>query len=1020
MSLLDDFVEQNRAKKSSGHAAFDQPQGASLLPNGIDGNVGGGGYTPGVLGTNKAGIFWLDKVDFTISSRMLALQVSSDTLFIVFERGKLLRVNLQKADDIVEIEIPISKGEILDGNLKLYVDPTARHVIISTLRGTNYYHTSGWGKAKILGKLKDTYITAVAWNKSPKAVSGASNSTYPILLGTQSGDILETEFQPSQELFKNDIKYLQKLYELPQPEPVLGLNVEPFPADQRKYHVIMSTKTRLYQFVGFVDVFSGNDKALFKTLFAENSKMPNYQEIPGDESAGTLSVFSKHHEKGSLGASSTAAWLTSMGIYYGELVYGSQKAGDSVIKGAVLLPYPEDETSTPEVPISCVLTEFHIILLYPTRLKAVCVLNNVIIYEESISSPNSEPAQAILVDLIAQTYWVYSSAALFEIGISDEDRDIWRIYLQRNQFDLASKYAHDNEEKDIVLRAQANHCFASKQYKQSADYYAQSTMSFEETVLKFVHIKNNDALQRYLEVKLEALGTKDRMQISLIATWLIEINLAILNTFDAKISSAKNDISSNNDGSQSHILRNLEAEKKVSDDSFREFLSKYRKYTEKTVVYQLIKSHGRDDIMLYYADMLGEYHRIIDYWAKMGEYRKALEVLGKHVTPNYIYEYAIILIQHHPEELVDILMRQPDLEPRKLIPAFVKYEQKAVYNDRRNQAIRYLMFCVQEQKNTDPVVHNYLLTSLAKQGGVDAEHSLLTYLDSQGQSMVCNLDYALRVCRKYNRIQTCVYLYTKLGHHEDAVELALECNDLELAQISADKPKDRDLQRLLWLKIARHAINKEGDLKLARDIACSSKILEIEDILPYFPDFTQIDDFKEDICLALEDYEEEQQKLRIGMEESIQASQAIQSDMQDLRNRFTILAMDEVCQQCDQPLFLSQSSVFPCGHTFHTECLTLQVSMSSNRIQIKRIRELQTAIKELSRQQRKLKLLQAGTKSKHHELEELFAKLKKAREGLHEIVARECILCGEAMIKSVTEVFVDQDHDASEVSSWII
>ncbi|KAJ1678593.1 tethering complex subunit [Spiromyces aspiralis] len=426
--------------------------------------------------------------------------------------------------------------------------------------------------------------------------------------------------------------------------------------------------------------------------------------------------------------------------------------------------------------------------------------------------------------------------------------------------------------------------------------------------------------------------------------------------------------------------------------------------------------------MLYYADLLGDYKLIIDYWLSVGDYKQALTVLGKHVTPAYIYEYSVVFIQHCPEELINILMRQPDIEPRRLVPAFVKYEQTVANRSKRNQVIRYLMFCVQERGNRDPVVHNYLFTALAKQGGVDAEQALLTYVESQGQEMVCSLDYALRVCRKYNRIHTCVYLFNTLGHYEDAVDLALECSDLELAQQSADKPENADLKRCLWLKIAKHVIEKQNDLKLARDITRTSKVLAIEDILPYFPDFTQIDDFKDDICQALEDYEEQQRKLRLEMEESVQASQMIQADMQGLRNRFAILAIDETCQHCDQPLFLSQSSVFPCGHAFHTECLTLQVSISSNRVQSRRIRELQDTIKELARQQRKLKLLQAGgaVRSRKQELESLFAKLKKARANLHDIVAKECILCGEVMIKSVAEGFIDYDQETDEMATWAI
>ncbi|KAJ1674237.1 tethering complex subunit, partial [Spiromyces aspiralis] len=376
MSLLDDFIEQNRPGRGG-----DLPDPAQ--DNAFRVNIGEG-YIPASLGINKSGIFWLDKVDFTISSRILALSVANSILFIVFEGGKLLRINLQKANDITEIEIPLAKSDSL-GQPKLYVDPTARHVLISTPQGANFYRLEGWAKAKPLNKFKGMFITALAWNRSLMAVSGASTSTHPILLGTHSGEVWEAELQASDELFKSDIKYFHKaredtsVYELPLQERVLGLHAEPFPVDPKTYFVIMTTQTRIYQFVSQVDLFTGgSDQSLFRQLFKNNAMNPNYQEIPGEGGAGTLYLYTKSRGLDIQAASSAIVWLTSMGIYYGELVYGSQKPGGSVVKGASLLPYPDDDggAEASELPISAALTEFHIILLYKGRLKAICILNN--------------------------------------------------------------------------------------------------------------------------------------------------------------------------------------------------------------------------------------------------------------------------------------------------------------------------------------------------------------------------------------------------------------------------------------------------------------------------------------------------------------------------------------------------------------------------------------------------------------------------------------------------------------------
>lgn len=68
---------------------------------------------------------------------------------------------------------------------------------------------------------------------------------------------------------------------------------------------------------------------------------------------------------------------------------------------------------------------------------------------------------------------------------------------------------------------------------------------------------------------------------------------------------------------------------------------------------------------------------------------------------------------------------------------------------------------------------------------------------------------------------------------------------MELARINADKPEDDDLLRKkLWLNIAKHIVQENKDIKSALEFLKQSNLLKIEDILPFFPDFVLIDDFK--------------------------------------------------------------------------------------------------------------------------------------------------------------------------------
>ncbi len=105
----------------------------------------------------------------------------------------------------------------------------------------------------------------------------------------------------------------------------------------------------------------------------------------------------------------------------------------------------------------------------------------------------------------------------------------------------------------------------------------------------------------------------------------------------------------------------------------------------------------------------------------------------------------------------------------------------------------------------------------------------------------------------------------------------------------------------------------------------STTTIKIEDILPFFPDFVVIDDFKEEICDALEGYSEHIQSLKAEMDEATKSAELIKADIKNLQNRFITLDALEKCSICNLPLLTRQFYVFPCQHTFHADCLIGQV-----------------------------------------------------------------------------------------------
>lgn len=133
-------------------------------------------------------------------------------------------------------------------------------------------------------------------------------------------------------------------------------------------------------------------------------------------------------------------------------------------------------------------------------------------------------------------------------------------------------------------------------------------------------------------------------------------------------------------------------------------------------------------------------------------------------------------------------------------------------------------------------------------------------------------------------------------------------------------------------RLPEYKASKHGDTNAhcsmpfrAMEFLESTPLLKIEDILPFFPDFITIDDFKEDICDALEEYGHQIEQLKTEMNSATEAAEAIKREIADLRNRFVVVDAAAKCDSCGQQLLARQFYVFPCQHAFHADCLIREV-----------------------------------------------------------------------------------------------
>ena len=217
----------------------------------------------------------------------------------------------------------------------------------------------------------------------------------------------------------------------------------------------------------------------------------------------------------------------------------------------------------------------------------------------------------------------------------------------------------------------------------------------------------------------------------------------------------------------------------------------------KATTIELLSSHGRMDEWLLYAK--DDLEWVLQQLMQDAQYDQAIALLRRHAQPAKVqelyYKLCPSLIVHRPKDTIDMLCDIKTLDPAKLIPALMRYEEHfhAAQQQQPHAAavassaappppaglsLRYLEHCVYRHRNRDPVVHNYLISLYAAEPD---SAPFLRYLDSQKQAPVFDTQYALRVCHERGQQQACVAIYTMMRLYEEAVTLALTF-DIPLAK----------------------------------------------------------------------------------------------------------------------------------------------------------------------------------------------------------------------------------------------
>ncbi|CAF1189824.1 unnamed protein product [Rotaria sordida] len=958
-----------------------------------------------------------------------------------------------KTSSFPEVQMP-------DAISKVFLDPYGRLVIVSTRDKRDVYIlVSSTNSLKLIkkpirfGNATSFILVSVSWcNRFLQQ----QNDVVALLAG-QDGSIYEVSIRSDGELSSCNEVYpsFKSIMDMNR-DSVTGIycDVKSAYEDNTNIFVVITTQKALYYFEHQID--SSRKSDYFSTFFAffRDASLSDLKhlEFPSGNAQSEIQLFVKRKSSTTQLLQRQFAWITGAGLFYTEI--DPVNVQNSFIQRHRIIDYYIDKSlkqrDEEQPPKSVALTEFHCLMMFPNenQIRAVCTVNKKIVMIDG-SMASGRPV-CYARDQIRDQLWACTDEHVLRYTINDERRDVWRVFMQKQDFQKAFETCVVVDDPDETARRQrsinskhADYLFNEKKYTLSATIYATSDTSFEDVTLKFFALRDKEPLREYLQAVLQyQKPSTDSTQITILTLWLTDLFLNELDELRQKDSTTTNQTTTS-PNSNNRSPFNLQSQDEFLDENsrkekFDEIRRKFQYFLRKpeiqsclkehrSAMYDLLTSHGDLDDLILFAEHVQDYERVILLYLEREDYEKALKTLEPLSNYQLLYKYSPTLIEKLPENLISVWKKKYNerFEAKELLPAMIAYSRayptgKAVLD--------FLKFCL-TRGCIDKSIHNYLLSEYVK---FDPSQ-IMPYLRNQKEDphiITYDPRYALRLCIDHDLKEESVFLYRLLNMHEEAVDTALQVNVKLAKECASTVPSSDERAKNLWLKIASSVVTQGHDLNEVMEILedCGNDLLKIEDILPLFPDFETIDQFKKPIIKSLEHYNDRLNDLRNEMNDASKSIDDIRDDLAKYRTR-CVASIDSyaTCSLCEQALMLQSTFyIFACGHYFHGDCLFTYVRRLMKRKDEHNLDETnrsQTATKSGQvNEQNKQKLdksLKINAIQKDidtvNRLQSIIASgiappsrdMESVQQELDDLVASQCVLCGETAVD-----YLDQPLDA--------
>jgi hypothetical protein len=307
---------------------------------------------------------------------------------------------------------------------QVFCDNAGWHCIVSFNTDVYHYFHISSSQSLLLSKLTQQAagICSVGWSRTTERINSKE-----ILLGTSKGAILELiiEFDTATETIKQTCTPLFNIS-----TPIYGIEYVIFSGLPSKISVIVACPRHLYQFIGEPNE---QGRPNFAEVFRRYRDNPHklqraVHEFSGDIRRSQLQLYYQNLRADSF------AWMNAVGLFFGKL---PATATEDVYVGQMKpVQYPRGIDSL----IGIGMTSYHLYFLCPSSLLVISKISQQVVHTIEFEKRQGYEMVGICFDEQTHSFFVWSNKFVYQIQVENEERDVWKYYVEQYLFDDAIRF----------------------------------------------------------------------------------------------------------------------------------------------------------------------------------------------------------------------------------------------------------------------------------------------------------------------------------------------------------------------------------------------------------------------------------------------------------------------------------------------------------------------------------------------------------------------------------------------------